>query len=312
MSEIRWSTMLGEWVIVTQKNANRPLQESDIPCSICQSIEETKEKWDVIKQDDPDALLQSSDGPFELDEEIVIGAPAFGFSKIIIQSPNHNEQIEDMDDVQLTKVLAEYLSVFKELDTKKGIKYVLQFEQRTKSKGSKTYHTHAKVYALPFVPLRGRREIDQIVKYQASFDTCMICETIENEFKTKARVIRESDNFVSIVPYAARVPYEVHLYPKNHVASILELKDDLFEMGMMIQDVVKRFSNIFDENEYVMVFHTRPSKDSHDFWHFHIEFYPSLRNISGLQDLVEIETGAGILTNNSSPEENAKELRDTL
>lgn len=310
MSEIRWSAMLGEWVIVTHKSANHPSQVNDHPCPICKSVEENEEKWDVTTQDDPGALLHSNDGPFELDEEIVIGAPAYGFSKIIIQSPNHNEQIEDMDDVQLTKVLAEYLSVFKELDTKKGIKYVLQFEQRTKSKGYKTDHTHAKVYALPFVPLRVKREINQIAKYHASFDTCMICETIENEFKTRSRVIRESDNFVSIVPYAARVPYEVHLYPKNHVASILELKDDLSEMGMMIQDVAKRFSNISDEIEYVMVFHTRPSIDSHDYWHFHIEFYPSLRNISRLQD--SIETGAGILTNNSSPEENAKELRDLL
>ena len=55
-------------------------------------------------------------------------APAFGYCKIILLSRNHNEQIEDMNDKQLERVFKEYLAVFRNLDKKSGISYVVQFE----------------------------------------------------------------------------------------------------------------------------------------------------------------------------------------
>jgi UDPglucose--hexose-1-phosphate uridylyltransferase len=80
----------------------------------------------------------------------------------------------------------------------------------------------------------------------------------------------------------------------------------------VVADVVKRFKKIFDQIAYTMVFHTRPSKGTHDYWHFHIEFYPPWRDRSRIKYLAGVESGAWTYTNDSSPEEKAQEMRKAL
>ena len=304
--------MLGEWVIVTPNRASRPFQDEELRCPFCPDQEETKGEWDVLTLDNRFAALQPDSGPIYLEAPLVIGAPAHGYCKVIIESRNHTEQIEDMSPDQLKNVYLEFLRIFVELDSKKGVEYVFQFENRGKVIGVSLDHPHAQVYAMPFIPPRIQREMEQFKTYKQENDECLICETIENEFKSRVRVINESDNFVSIVPYGARLPYEVHVYPKKHVPSIVELEADLEELGMMLSDVAKRYKRVFDETAYTMVFHTKPSKQKDDLWHFHVEFYPPWRDRSRLKYLDGVESGTGTYTNDSSPEEKAKELREAL
>ncbi|MDF1540347.1 MAG: galactose-1-phosphate uridylyltransferase [Candidatus Thorarchaeota archaeon] len=312
MSEIRWNSMLGEWVIVTPDRASRPFQDEERKCPFCPDQEETEGEWKVLTLDNRFAALQPDSGLIYLDPPLVIGAPAHGYCKVIIESRNHDEQIEDMNANQLKNVYQEFLRNFVELDSKKGIEYVFQFENRGKAIGVSLDHPHAQVYAMPFVPPRIQREMVQFRKYKQENGECLVCETIENEFKSHARIIKESDNFVSIVPYGARLPYEVHVYPKKHVPSIVELEEDLEEFGIILSDVVKRYKKVFDEIAYTMVFHTRPSKLKDDLWHFHVEFYPPWRDRSRLKYLAGVESGTWTYTNDSSPEAKAKELREAL
>jgi UDPglucose--hexose-1-phosphate uridylyltransferase len=304
--------MLGEWVICTPDRARRPFQEQDHECPFCPGGEETLGDWDVLTIDNKFAALRPSDIPLDLDSDIIIGAPAHGYCKLIIESRQHDEQIEDMSIDHLQKVFIEYARVFKELDQKQGIEYVYQFENRGKSIGVSLNHPHAQVYALPFVPPRIQKEAQQFVSYRERFGDCLICENIENEFKSRERVVHESDNFVTLVPYGARLPYEVHVYPKQHVGTLEELLGDISEFSQVIQDVIKRYAVVFEEIAYVMAFHARPSGSKYQDWHFHVEFYPPWRDSKRLKFLAGVETGIWTFTNDSSPEEKAKELREAL
>jgi UDPglucose--hexose-1-phosphate uridylyltransferase len=240
-------------------------------------------------------------------------APAYGYCKIILLSPDHSEQIEKMNDEQLERVFKEYLEVFRDLDKKSGISYVVQFENRGRAIGVSLDHPHAQVYALPFVPPRVARELDQSKKFWDNENTCLVCKMLENELKSlESRVINETDNFVSLVPFSARLPYEVHIYPRKHVSSLVDLEDNLLELGLVIQDVVRRYSKVFEDLAYVMVFHPRPATGDHPYWHFHVEFYPPWRDRTRLKYLAGIELGAGTYTNDSIPEEIAEELREAL
>ncbi|MHA2003816.1 MAG: galactose-1-phosphate uridylyltransferase, partial [Candidatus Thorarchaeota archaeon] len=78
------------------------------------------------------------------------------------------------------------------------------------------------------------------------------------------------------------------------------------------RDVVQRYSKVFEDLAYVMVFHPRPATGDHPYWHFHVEFYPPWRNRTRLKYLAGIELGAGTYTNDSIPEEIAEELREAL
>ncbi|TFG31427.1 galactose-1-phosphate uridylyltransferase [Candidatus Thorarchaeota archaeon] len=313
MSTLRWNPMLGEWIIVTPKRAERPFQDLSIKCPFCPDSQETGTYWKVLTLDNKYSALDSSVGVLPLDEQYIMEAPAHGYCKVIILSPNHEEQLEQMDEEQVESVFKEYLSVFRELDTARGIEYVFEFENRGKSIGVSLDHPHAQAYALPFIPTRIRQELKQFQEKWENEKKCLVCEILENELKTQAsRIINETAHFVSFVPFFAKVPYEVHIYPREHVASLVDLEDKLLELGTVVQDVVCRYSRVFDEIAYVMAFHTRPSTGEHPYWHFHIELYPPWRDRSRLKYLAGLETGAGTYTNDSSPEDIAAELRDAL
>lgn len=305
--------MLGEWVIVTPKRASRPFQKKDHQCPFCPGQEETKGDWRVLTLENRFPALSPDVGPVPLDGDIVMEAPAFGICKVIITSPEHDNQIENMPDEQLELIMKEYLRVFKELDKTKGIEYVFQFENRGKAIGVSLNHPHAQVYAMPFIPPRISREITQARKIWEREDECMVCQIIENEQKSAtSRIIKKSENFISVVPFFARLPYEVHIYPLSHASSLAELEGQLLELGRMIQDIARRYDAVFDENAYIMAFHTRPSSGTHPYWHFHIEFYPPWRDKSRIKYLGGVETGSFTYTNDSSPEEIAKELQEAL
>lgn len=312
MSELRWNSMLGEWVIVTPKRAARPFQEKNRECPFCPGKRETTGQWEVRTLENRFPALSPDGGPVGLQRGLVIGAPAFGFCKIIVLSRDHDRQMEKMDDKQLSAVFSEYLRVFNELDPQKGIEYVMEFENRGKAIGVSLDHPHAQVYALPFVPPRIEREIDQFRQLWEDDGSCLACETLRGEIRYGKRILKETKNFVAFVPFAARLPYEVHIYPKAHVASLSEFEADLTELGQVVRDVVQRYSKVFNEVAYVMAFHTRPSRGDHPYWHFHIELYPPWRDRSHIKYLAGIETGAGTYTNDSTPEEKASELRNAL
>jgi UDPglucose--hexose-1-phosphate uridylyltransferase len=292
--------MLGEWIIVTPRS---PVQGASAQCPFCQRNKELSGDLQVLTVQDEFPALDPQVGVMPLIENYVIEAPAYGFCKTIILSPRHDEQIEVMSDNHLEKVFREYLRVFQELDKEKGVEYIYEFENRRKLN-----HPHAQVYALPFVPPRIKQELTQFRKMWEEEEQCLVCQILKNELKTPtSRIILETDHFVSLVPHFARGPYEVHIYPREHVGSLVELDDKLLELGKLFQNVVQRYSKIFDEPEYVMAFHTRPSKGKHPYWHFHIELQALRKKCSE-----GVETGIAVFTNDSCPEDNAKELREMI
>lgn len=310
MSTLRWNPLLGEWIIITQKVSDSPLQQPDRPCPFCPNNEDTEGDWSVRTIENNFSALDPSIGAVPLDNKIVMEAPAYGHCRLILLSPDHYEQIEVMDDEHLLEVFREYRRVFIDLDKMRGIEYVMLFENRGISNDIMHDHPHAEVYAFPFIPQRIERELYQMKKIWEQEDQCLICQIIGNETKSlESRIINATENFLAVVPFFARFPYEVHIYPKKHVQSLIELEGELLEMGQVVQDVVKRFSKIFDTTTYNMAFHTRPSNGDNSFWHFHIELCPTHREKLESMEFTGIDAVVGVCTNNTSPEENAEELR---
>ncbi len=312
MNTLRWNALLGEWVIVTPERAQRPFQDPEHPCPFCPGQPETAEGWDVLTLSNRYAALSTGAGLLPMREGYVMETPAYGECRVIVLSPNHDEQIERMDEKQLVRVFEEYVRVREELGSIDGIEYVLIFENRGRAIGVSLDHPHAQAYALPFVPPRIERELRQFDKVWKSEGECLLCQTIEGELKSGDRVVTQDDEFVAIVPFAARLPYEVHIYPRRHVRSLSDLGELLPGLARMVQDIVRRYVAVFDELAYVMVLHDAPVKPSTGCWHFHVEMYPPWRDRRLRKYLAGVETGAWTYTNDSLPEDRAHELREAI
>src|SRR5260370_2622258 len=119
-------------------------------------------------------------------------------------------------------------------------------------------------------------------------------------------------SMAAFVPGAARWPYEVHLYPRRHVASIAELDDaERRDLAETLLGVTGTFDRHFGfSTPYVMAVHQAPTDGRN--WpqaHLHFEFYPPHRRDDRLQYLAGVELGAGTFVNDKRPAHTAVQLR---
>ena len=135
---------------------------------------------------------------------------------------------------------------------------------------------------------------------------------VTEEKRDGRRIITENNSFIAIIPFFARWPYELHIYPQRHVAALTDLSvPEQRDLAAILKQVLVAFDRLFDLSfPYMMVLHQRPTDGgSYDDYDFHIEFYPPLRTASKLKFLAGSETGAGMFINDTLAEEKAAELR---
>jgi UDPglucose--hexose-1-phosphate uridylyltransferase len=117
------------------------------------------------------------------------------------------------------------------------------------------------------------------------------------------------------VPFAARVPYEVHIAAVAHRPSLLDLTaGERAELGLMIQSLQVSYDAMWGfDMPYTMSMHQRATDgEDRPGEHLHVEFMPPYRTKDKLKYLAAVETGAGTFINDTAPEEKAAELRDAL
>ena len=82
--------------------------------------------------------------------------------------------------------------------------------------GASLPHTHAQLYALPFVPAPIARERERFTAYSDRTQGRNLLEDlVQEEVKRGERVVAVDDEAVALCPFAARVPFHVQLVPRR-------------------------------------------------------------------------------------------------
>jgi len=124
-------------------------------------------------------------------------------------------------------------------------------------------------------------------------------------------VLWEDEHFIAFVPFFARFPFEVHLYPKAHRTAITELSEaERWSFARALKATLVRYDGLWGfPLPYMMAQHQRPTDGApHDYCHFHVEFYPLHRARDKLKYLAGSETGAGTFIVDLTAEEMAERL----
>jgi UDPglucose--hexose-1-phosphate uridylyltransferase len=203
---------------------------------------------------------------------------------------------------------------FEDLGRREYVKYVFIFENKGRIIGVTLDHPHGQIYAFPFIPPLIKREIESSRRYWRENGRCLFCTVIEKERKDGLRIICEDGYFICFLPFFARWPYGVHIYPKRHLGAITDLTDEERDsFAMILKRILRKFDNLFNMSfPYMMVLHQRPTdRKEYPFYHFHIEFYPPYREKDKIKYFASVETGAGAVTFDYTPELKAKELRES-
>ncbi len=312
--EIRWDPTKNFWIIVSPHRKVRPVH-NEPTCPFCPGAPEIpKEDWDVLVLPNRfPSLRQEYKNNIHNTKDIYKSRTAYGKCEVVIYSPSHTTELEELPLDKVVKVVKVWQIRFSHLSMMDGINYILIFENRGRVIGTTLDHPHGQIYAFPFIPKEIRTELSSAKEYMKKKNSCIYCDILNSELEEDKRIIAETNHFVAFLPYWAHFPFEVHIYSKRHIQKITQFtNDEITDFARILRIIRLKYNRLYGfKLPFMMIFHQAPTDyENYEYYHFHVEFYPVHRDKDKIKYPAGVEFGAGTFINPSDPEENAKILKE--
>lgn len=300
-AEIRKSYFLNKYVVVTPGRLKRPrdIEEKTIVkragnCPFCpKNIKEEKILDKISDSDKKNWQVISISNIYPAVSQN--NKKAYGAQEVIIETPNHQDDLGDLTVSQIEKVLEMYAKRTIAMAKLKDIDYILCFKNQGSKAGASIVHAHSQVFATKIVPEDLKEEAVLAIKYKAKNKTCPYCDIIKKENKSE-REIYNDKNIIAFTPYASQFHYEAWLFPKRHLDNITELnKNELKSFAIALKLILSKLDSINVSFNFFL--HNVISNKNQ---HFYIKIQPRESVWAG------IELGSGLVINSISPEAAAK------
>ncbi len=332
MPELRQDYATKEWVIIATERARRPeefaksreepvrLPERDPHCPFCPGNEqmtppEVLALRDGAVPDGPGWLVRVipnkfpaliPDGrPHRSRSGIYLRMEGVGFHEVVIETPRHDQTLALLSPQEMERVVAVYRERYRQLNENPCNELILIFRNQGKQAGTSLIHPHSQIVATPIVPPAVRRSLYEAERYYDALGRCVICDIIDYELRVQERIVSDDPEFVTVVPFAAQVPFELLIIPKLHQASFGELLDDQIpSFSGVVRGALRKLYFALKNPDYNFAIFTAPhytQGEPHSHWYLRIR--PRLTTPAGF------EMGSQIYINVSLPEENAQFLR---
>jgi UDPglucose--hexose-1-phosphate uridylyltransferase len=309
MPELRFDPLRREWVAYATERNDRTFLPQDF-CPLCPSgpggrSEVPLDTFEVVVFENRFPAF----GPDRVRGRVV--RPPTTGCEVVVYTPEHELQLAQLAPDRVRLLIDVWADRYVDLGSRPEVAYVYIFENKGEAVGVTLHHPHGQIYAMPFIPPFAKAELDSARERFEADGTCLHCDEVARETSGPRRVLANA-SISAFVPHAARWPYEVHVYPRRHVASIADLtsaeRDDL---ATALLGTARAYDAHFGfSTPYVMAMHQAPTDGGS--WpqaHLHFEFYPPHRRKDRLKYIAGVELGAGTFVNDTRPEETAAQLR---
>jgi UDPglucose--hexose-1-phosphate uridylyltransferase len=237
-----------------------------------------------------------------------------GAHEIIIETNQHIENMADLSEEQIAKVITCYVDRISDLEKDTRFKYSLIFKNHGwTAGGGRVKHSRSQLISTPVNPKRVKEELFGARRYYNYHERCIFCDLIKQELESKVRVVLDIDGFVAIAPFAARFPFEVWILPKKHSCDFTNLEmSQRLDLGRIMKKVLMKMKKGLNDQPYNYILHTAPFrrpkvgywKSIEQDYHWHIEIMPRLTRVAGF------EWGTGFYICPLPPEDAAQFLRE--
>jgi len=229
-----------------------------------------------------------------------------GTQEVIIETPHHHQPLATMPVAQVDAVLRTYLQRYRAVREDRSGLFPFLFRNHGASAGASIAHPHSQLIA-PDVPPPLIQQEEQAAK--ARYDElgrCPYCAMVEAELTAETRLVHTDDHFVAFVPFAAEVPYELWIVPREHTPEFGRLTPPRRRaLAETLRSVLERLRTRVDNPDYNLFVRTALDYDP-DSPHLHW----SLRIRPRTTVLAGYEQATGERINPSIPERDAAVLRD--
>ncbi len=322
-SEIRYDALLDEWVAVASHRQSRTHLPPADECPLCPSRDGRQTE---VPADDYDVVVFENRFPsFAADHahDVDPGSgtstsgdrrPGLGRCEVVCFTSDHDLPVSGLSPERVRLVLEAWADRSAALAALPFVEQVYCFENRGEEIGVTLSHPHGQIYGYPFVTPRTRTMLDAARRHRERTGRDLFADRVEQEVSDGSRVVVDSEHWVAFVPFAARWPVEVHLYPRRGVPDLPALdaaaRDDF--PGIYLQ-LLGALDGLYDAPlPYISGWHQAPVRVDRDLASLHLELFSVKRAANKLKFLAGSESGMGAFVNDIAPERSAAMLRDAL
>ena len=332
MGTLRQDATTNEWVILAPDRATRPgpargepiasfrppLPSHDPACPFCPGNED---------QTPPELSRTPAEGPWERrvvpnrypavapdgdtdrhGEPLAREMDGVGYHEVVIESPRHDERLDEMPIDRIAGVVATWRDRYRTLAADPRIKAVIVFKNVGERAGTSLVHPHSQILATPVIPPDAIRRYAVATRYFDDTGRCVYLDLLDRELETAERVVAERPGLVAVAPFASRVPYETWITPRTPRPSFASLRDgEVREVAELLRDVVTALRHAADDPDFNLVIHSAPAgEESKPFFLWHLRVLPRIVTAAGF------ELGSGMSINCVAPEDAARRLRRAM
>ncbi|MGI8633250.1 MAG: galactose-1-phosphate uridylyltransferase [Solirubrobacterales bacterium] len=219
-----------------------------------------------------------------------------GAHEVIINGPDHHTALSDLEPGQVDAAVAMWRQ---RMRAHAGAAYLHLIVNEGPVAGASLEHTHAQLYALPFVPAAVARERERFGAYnQESQGANLLGDIAAEEVRRRERLVAHDDEALLVAPWASRAPFELRVIPRSPEPRFEDDDRGAAMMGHALRLLARRFNGPPQLNIWVR---TAPRGTEAFCWH--VDIAPRLTIKAGF------ELGTGVDINIYPPERAAEDLR---
>jgi UDPglucose--hexose-1-phosphate uridylyltransferase len=225
--------------------------------------------------------------------------PAVGGHEVIVNAPEHVTAMAELGEERFAGAIAAWRE---RMRVHADAAYVQVVVNEGASAGASLPHTHAQLYALPFVPPAIARERERAGAYgERTAGGGLLSDVLVEEVRRRERLVAIDDEAALICPWASRSPYELRVVPRQAEPSFAESDAGAAMIRTAMRALAARFDGPPELNLWVL---TAP-RGAEQF-HWHVDIAPRLSVKAGF------ELGTGVDINIYPPERAAADLREAV
>lgn len=313
-SQLRFDRATGQWVIIAAARQDRTYKPPAETCPLCPgpsglTSEVPAPDYDVVVFENRFPSLAGTGTPPTPGDGFA-SAPGSGRCEVICFAAEHTGSFADLPPAHAALVVQAWRHRTADLLARPGIEQVFCFENRGEEIGVTLAHPHGQIYGYPYLTPRTAAMLDQAREHRNRHGGNLFADLLAREVADGARVIAHTELFTAFVPFAARWPVEVHLYPNRLVRNLTELDDtELDAFAAMYRDLLGRFDRLYDAPlPYMAALHqyTAAQRDGY----FHVELMSIRRSATKLKYLAASESAMDAFIADVTPEATAARLRE--
>jgi UDPglucose--hexose-1-phosphate uridylyltransferase len=261
------------------------------------------------------SLSGAGSAPFDLpfaNGDLFQSAPGHGRCEVICFSSDHTGSFGQLAAPHARLVVDAWRHRTADLMARPGIANVFCFENRGEEIGVTLTHPHGQIYGYPFLPPRAAEMLREARAYADHSGGNLFTDILAREVAEGSRVIASTDLFTAFVPFAARWPVEVHIYPNRFVHNLVDMTDaELDGFAQIYLDVLARFDRMYPTAlPYISALHQYNNSDEQREGYFHVELMSVRRSATKLKFLAGSESAMGAFISDVTPESVAQRLRE--